>query len=60
MVKEIKSGARIANDLSAYNVTDRQTVNYYSTIHVLELIFFDSNKQETMKRQFYASDSIHL
>ena len=25
--------------------TDRQTVNYYSTIHALELIFFDSNTQ---------------
>ena len=23
--------------------TDRQTVNYYSTIHALELIYFDSN-----------------
>ena len=25
--------------------TDRQTVNYYSTIHALELIYFDSNTQ---------------
>ena len=25
--------------------TDRQTVNYYSTIHALELIYFDSNIQ---------------
>ena len=24
---------------------DRQTVNYYTTIHVLELIYFDSNTQ---------------
>ena len=32
--------------------TDRQTVNYYSTIHALELIYFDSNTQETMKKQF--------
>ena len=27
--------------------TDRQTVNYYSTINALELIYFDSNTQET-------------
>ena len=25
--------------------TDRQTVNYYSTIHALEVIHFDSNTQ---------------
>ena len=25
--------------------TDQQTVNYYSTIHALELIFLDSNTQ---------------
>ena len=37
--------------------TDRQTVNYYSTIHALELIFFDSNTQETMKKQLYPSDA---
>ena len=36
--------------------TDRQTVNYYSTIHALELIYFYSNTQETMK-QWYPSDS---
>ena len=37
--------------------TDRQTVNYYSTIQALELIVFDSNTQETMKKQLYPSDS---
>ena len=29
--------------------TDRQTVNYYSTIHPMELIYFDSNTQLTTK-----------
>ena len=37
--------------------TERQTVNYYSTIHALELIYFDSNTQETMKKKLYPSDS---
>ena len=37
--------------------TDRQTLNYYSTIHALELIYFDSNTQETMKKQLYPSNS---
>ena len=36
--------------------TDRQTVNYCSTIHVLELIYFDSNTHETMKKHFNPSD----
>ena len=27
------------------HTTDRLTVNYYSTIHALELIYFDSNTQ---------------
>ena len=27
--------------------SDRQTMIYYSTIHTLELIYFDSNTQET-------------
>ena len=36
--------------------TDRQTVTYYSTIHALELIYFDSNTQETMKKHFNPSD----
>ena len=35
--------------------TDSQTVNYYSTIHAVELIFFDT--QETIKKQLYPSDS---
>ena len=30
---------------------------YYSTIHALEQIYFDSNKQEMMKKQLFASDS---
>ena len=32
-------------------------MNYYSTIHALELIYFDSITQETMKKQLYPSDS---
>ena len=32
-------------------------MNYYSTIHALELIYFDSNTQETMKKKLYPSDS---
>ena len=39
---------------------ERQTVNYYSTIHALELIYFDSNTQETMKKRLYPSDAIAL
>ena len=31
-------------------------MNYYSTIHVLKLIYFDSNTQETMKKDFNPSD----
>ena len=37
--------------------TDRQTVSYYSTIHALELICFNSNTQETMKKQLFPSYS---
>ena len=37
--------------------TDRQTVNYYSTIHALKQIYFVSNTQETMKKKLYPSDS---
>ena len=37
--------------------TEWQTVNYYSTIHALELIYFNSNTLETMKKQLYPSDS---
>ena len=36
---------------------DQQTMIYYSTIHALELIYFNSNTQETMKKQLYASVS---
>ena len=32
-------------------------MNYYSTIHALELIYFDPNTQETMKKQLYPSNS---
>ena len=31
-------------------------MNYYSIIHALELIYFDSNTQEMMKTQLYPSD----
>ena len=37
--------------------TDRQTVNYYSTIHALELIYFDSNTQEMTKTHLKSSAS---
>ena len=30
---------------------------YYSTIYAVEFIYFDSNTQETMKKQLYPSDS---
>ena len=40
--------------------TDRQAVNYYSIIHILELIYFDSNAQETMKKQLYPSNSCNF
>ena len=43
--------------LSFYFTIDRQTVIYNSTIHALELILFDSNTQETIKKQLYPSDS---
>ena len=36
-----KRAARV----SYLRTTDQQTVNYYSTIHALELIFFNSNTQ---------------
>ena len=35
-------------------------LNYYSTIHALELIYFDSNTQETMKKQLCPSDSFNF
>ena len=43
-----------------HEATDRQTVNYYSTIHALELIYFDSNTQETMKKHLYLLVSSNL
>ena len=36
---------------------DRRSVNYYSTIRAPEVIYFDSNTQETTKQQLYPSDS---
>ena len=39
---EDKSLALRACDL-IFSTTDLQTVNYYTTIHALELIYFDSN-----------------
>ena len=35
-------------------------MDYYSTIYELELIYFDSNTQETMKKQLYPSDSYNF
>ena len=40
--------------------TDRQTVNYYSTIHALELTYYDSNTQDRLKKQLYRSDSSNI
>ena len=40
--------------------TDRQAVNYYSTIHAVELIYFDSSKQETTKTHLKYSASSHF
>ena len=54
-LKADKSLALRARDLIFFT-TDLQTVNYYSTIHALELIYFYSYTQETMK-QWYPSDS---
>ena len=39
--------------------TDKQWITYYSTIHALALIYFDSNAQETMKKRLYPSDSFN-
>ena len=51
--KEDQITVRSASDLSAYN----WPVNYYSTINTQELIYFDSNTQETMKKYLYPSNS---
>ena len=40
--------------------TDRQTVNYYSTIHALELIYFDSNTQEMINQRTSGPVNAHL
>ena len=40
--------------------TDRQTVNYYSTIHALELTYYDCNTQDRLKKQLYRSDSSNI
>ena len=40
-----------------YSLTsDRQPVIYWATNHSLTRLFFDSNTQETTKRQVYLSD----
>ena len=40
---------------------DGQTlIIHYSTIHALELIYFESNTQEMMKKQLYPSDSFNF
>ena len=36
--------------------TDRQPVIYWATNRLLERFYFDSNTQETIKRQVYPSD----
>ena len=36
--------------------TDRQPVTYWTTNHLLARFDFDSNTQETTKRQVYPSD----
>ena len=36
--------------------TDRQSVIYWATNHLLARFYFDSNTQETTKRQVYPSD----
>ena len=36
--------------------TGRQPEIYWATDHLLERLFFDSNTQETTKRQMYSSD----
>ena len=36
--------------------TDRQPVIYWATNHLLARFYFDSNTQETTKRQVYPSD----
>ena len=42
------------------HTTDQQTVNYYSIIHALELIYFDSNTQLTRKTHWKSSASSHF
>ena len=36
--------------------TDQQPVIYWATNHLLARIYFDSNAQETTKKQLYPSD----
>ena len=47
-----RSHARIIYSLT----TDRQPVIYWARNHLLARLFFDSNTQETTKRQVYPSD----
>ena len=44
--------ARVIYSLS----TDRQPVIYWATNHLFARIYFDSNTQETTKKQLYPSD----
>ena len=37
--------------------TDRQPVIYWATGHLLARLYFDSNTQETKKRQVYPSEN---
>ena len=39
-----------------FTETDRQPVIYWATNHLLARIYFDSNTQETTKKQLYPSD----
>ena len=44
-----ESEARVIYSLT----TNRQSVIYWATIHMLARVYFDSNTQETTKRQVY-------
>ena len=48
-----KREARVINSL----MTDRQPVIYWATNHFLARFYFDSNTQETTKRQVFPSDA---
>ena len=47
--------------LTCLQMTDKQwIITQYSTFHTLELIYFDSNTQETMKKQLHPSNSFNF